>query len=62
MAHPRARSIFDIAPDEATESRLDVEAEADYEAGRVVSHADVVKWLKSWGTPDELPCPTPKGR
>jgi predicted transcriptional regulator len=25
-----------------------------------VPHEEVVKWLKSWGTPDELPCPKPK--
>ena len=35
------------------------EAEADVAAGRVVPHEDVVKWLESWGTPDELPCPVP---
>jgi predicted transcriptional regulator len=62
MAEPEVKSIFDIPPDEAEEARLDAEAEADFAAGRVVSHAEVVKWLKSWGTPDELPCPTPKPR
>ncbi len=62
MAEPKPRSIFAIPTDEATEARLDAEAEADYAAGRVVPHAEVVKWLQSWGKPDELPCPTPKPR
>lgn len=30
---------------------------ADAEAGNVVAHEEVVAWLKSWGTPDELPPP-----
>lgn len=57
MSEPK--SIFDVLPDEALEARLDAEAEADYTAGRVVPHEKVVEWLKSWGTPDELPRPTP---
>lgn len=60
MAEPETRSIFE--PDDAEDARLDAEAMADYEAGRVVPHAEVVKWLQSWGKPDELPCPTPKPR
>jgi predicted transcriptional regulator len=27
-----------------------------------VPHDEVVTWLRSWGTPDELPCPVPKPR
>ena len=38
-------------------SRLIAEAEADIDAGRVVPHEEIVKWLRSWGTPNELPCP-----
>ncbi len=57
MAEPQ--SIFDVEQDEALEARLDAEAEAAYAAGKVVPHAKVVEWLKSWGTPDELPRPTP---
>lgn len=30
---------------------------ADIEAGRVVSHEEVVRWLQSWGTDHELPPP-----
>jgi len=54
-----SKSIFDVDPDEALEARLDAEAEAAYAAGRVVPHAKVVEWLKSWGKADELPRPTP---
>lgn len=32
-------------------------AEADADAGRVVPHAEVAKWLKTWGTPEEGPPP-----
>jgi predicted transcriptional regulator len=62
MPESKPRSIFDIPPDAATEARLDAEAEADYAAGRVLPHELVREWLKSWGTADELPCPTPKPR
>jgi predicted transcriptional regulator len=30
---------------------------ADAEAGRVVSHEEVARWLDSWGTENELPPP-----
>jgi RHH-type transcriptional regulator, rel operon repressor / antitoxin RelB len=30
---------------------------ADAEAGRVVSHEEVTRWLDSWGTENELPPP-----
>lgn len=57
---PDHKTIFDIETDEALEARLDAEAEADIAAGRVVPHEKVVAWLKSWGTPNELPCPVPE--
>ncbi len=56
---PTTKSIFDEI-DEEEEERAIAEAEADVAAGRVVPHEEVVKWLKSWGTPNELPCPKPK--
>ena len=59
MAEPK--SIFDEIDQEA-EAEAIAEAEADVAAGRVVPHEDVVEWLKSWGTPDELPCPVPRKR
>jgi predicted transcriptional regulator len=60
MADTEIRSIFDIEPDEAEQTRLDDEADAAIEAGQFVSHDKVVEWLKSWGTPNELPCPKPE--
>ncbi|HEV7995161.1 MAG TPA: CopG family transcriptional regulator [Stellaceae bacterium] len=48
--------------DEDAEARAIAEAEADVAAGRIVPHEEVVKWLRSWDTPDELPCPVPKSR
>jgi len=30
---------------------------ADADAGNLVPHEDVVAWVKSWGTDDELPMP-----
>jgi predicted transcriptional regulator len=35
----------------------DEEAMADLEAGRVISHEAMVRWLRSWGTENELPPP-----
>lgn len=43
--------------DEETEERRIAEAEADIAAGRVISNEAVMRWIKSWGTPDELPAP-----
>jgi predicted transcriptional regulator len=60
MAEPDTKSIFDAEPDAAEEARLDAKADAEIEAGRFVPHAEVVKWLRSWGTPNKLPRPQPK--
>ena len=30
------------------------------DAGKLVNHDDVVAWVRSWGTPDELPMPKSK--
>jgi predicted transcriptional regulator len=43
-------------------TRLIEEGMADIRAGRVVEHAAVVAWMKSWGTGKELPMPKPKRR
>ena len=59
MAEPE--SIFEDI-DEASEANSIAEAEADVAAGRIVPHEQVVEWLKSWGTPDELPAPLPPKR
>ena len=62
MADTEMKSIFDIELDEAEEARLDAAADAEIEAGQFVPHDKVVEWLKSWGTPNELPCPEPETR
>jgi len=49
-------SIFDEI-DQAAEDAADAEGLADIEAGRVISHDAMKRWLLSWGTPDELPPP-----
>jgi len=49
-------SIFDEIDEEA-ERLADERAEADVKAGRLVPHERVVKWLRSWGTPDKLATP-----
>jgi predicted transcriptional regulator len=49
------------SPEEAereAKRRAIAEARADVAAGRVIPHADMTKWLESWGTPDELPPPS----
>lgn len=43
--------------DEEADARLIAEAEADFAAGRVISHEAMMRWIRSWGTPDELPPP-----
>lgn len=43
----------DVAADELALS----EGEADADAGRVVDHAEVVKWLRTWGTLEYQPPP-----
>jgi predicted transcriptional regulator len=60
MADTEMKSFFDIEPDEAEEARLDAAADAEIEAEQFVTHDKVVEWLKSWGTPEELPCPKPE--
>ena len=56
MSDAKINPGFDVDPDEAA---ADAAADAEIEAGRFVSHDKVVAWLKSWGTPNELPCPEP---
>jgi predicted transcriptional regulator len=56
---PTTKSIFDEI-DEEEEERAIAEAEVALKEGRFVPHEEVVKWLESWGTPDELPRPKPK--
>jgi predicted transcriptional regulator len=51
MAEPKP-NLFDELEDEA-----ELAADADLEAGRVVPHERVREWLKSLGTPNQLPTP-----
>lgn len=37
--------------------RETLEGLADVEAGRVVDGEEVLAWIQSWGTENELPCP-----
>jgi len=57
MSNARPESIFDIAPDEALEARLDAEAEAAYQAGRVVSHEQARAWLRKLADGEREPPP-----
>lgn len=57
MADTDVKSIFDIAPDEALEARLDAEAEADYRAGRVISHERMCAWLTKLAKGERVPPP-----
>ena len=41
--------------------RETLEGLADVEAGRVVDGDEVMAWIASWGTENELPCPTVPG-
>ena len=50
--------IFDL-PDEEAEERALAEAEAQVEAGQFISHKAMLKWLRSWGMPNELSPPKP---
>ena len=43
--------------DEDALSHAVAEARAQIAAGQSIPLADMVRWLDSWGTPDELPPP-----
>ena len=53
--------LFDEIDDEA-EARAVAKARAEIAAGKGVPHEDVMGWLRSWGTPNELPAPKPRAR
>jgi predicted transcriptional regulator len=54
MAEPA--TAFDPADNDAL-SRAVAEARAQIDAGQSIPLADMVRWLDSWGTSDELPPP-----
>lgn len=52
---------IDLVPADAereAKGRAVAEGRADVAAGRVIRHDDMKRWLRSWGTPDELPPPS----
>lgn len=48
--------VFDV-PDAAADEAAMRRAEADFAAGRVISHDAMKRWLLSWGTDNPLPPP-----
>ena len=47
-----------VFPEEAVElDAREQKAMANIDAGRFITHEAVVRWLKSWGTDNELPPP-----
>lgn len=48
--------VFDFADEAADEASLQ-RGLADAEAGRVISHEAMTRWLLSWGTDDPVPPP-----
>lgn len=59
MSDHMEESIFDMAPDEAHEARLDALAAADVAAGRVVPHERVRAWLEQLARGERVPPPKP---
>ena len=65
MSDPRNQfeeesAAFDAEAEVAAEAEFDAATErglADIEAGRVISHEAVKRWLMSWGTDNPLPPP-----
>ena len=55
---PKPASVFDLPPDEATEDRADAAAEADVEAGSVVSHERAREWLMRLVKGERVPPPS----
>ncbi|WP_245863878.1 CopG family transcriptional regulator [Caulobacter mirabilis] len=49
---------FDLLDElDQEDERAIAEAEADIAAGRVISNEAVMRWVRSWGTENELPPP-----
>ena len=59
MSDTDPNAIFDDPADYEGETAADIAARAEIAAGQCVPHEEVVKWLESWGKPDERPCPMP---
>jgi predicted transcriptional regulator len=50
--------VFDAADDTA-EAQAIAQARAEIALGQGVPHEEVMRWLRSWGKDEELPCPLP---
>ncbi|KGM33433.1 CopG family transcriptional regulator [Inquilinus limosus] len=57
MVKPVSQQQPQDDPETAALRAAVAEAIADVEAGRMVPHEDVRRWLLSWGTDSELPPP-----
>jgi predicted transcriptional regulator len=55
------RPIFDELDEEA-EARAIAKDRAEIAGGQGIPHDEVMTWLRSWGTPSELPAPKPGRR
>lgn len=53
---PREQTLSDQA-DPAAEAAADARADADVNAGRLVGHEAVKRWIASWGSDKPLPRP-----
>ena len=56
-SHEEDEPWIDQGEDEEALAAADAEAEADIEAGRLISNEAVMRWLESWGTANPLPRP-----
>lgn len=54
---PGVFDFEDVSADEAELDAATLRGLADIEAGRVVSHEAVLRWVKSWSSPNPLPRP-----
>ena len=57
LAMNMERGVFDSEETPEQTAALDAKARASVAAGHVVSHEEVAKWLRTWGTPEEGPPP-----
>jgi hypothetical protein len=44
----------------ASQAMLDAQAAAETQARMGIPADDIGRWIDSWGTPDELPVPSPR--
>ena len=58
MADAKIDSVFEIAPDDAEEARLDNVADAEIDAGQGVPHEKVRAWLLRLAKGEVVPPPT----